>query len=255
MGSSGQVGIQVIARAASILRALENEAVGLSLGEIANKVELPRSTVQRIVGALIDEQLLISATPTSGVKLGPALLRLAGATSQDYTEIIHPFMEQLSSDVNETVDLSVLQDKFAVFVDQVPCNHRLRAVSAVGERFPLHSTACGKMFLAHATSDELDRLLSGRLEATTESTITDIDVLKLELDQVRADGVAYDLDEHTEGISALGAAFRDPIGRLYSLSIPAPSTRFVHNRQQIKNSLLKYRDRIAKALGSVEASK
>jgi IclR family acetate operon transcriptional repressor len=44
--------VQVIARAAAILRALEDEAAGLSLGQIAQRVNLARSTVQRIVAAL-----------------------------------------------------------------------------------------------------------------------------------------------------------------------------------------------------------
>ena len=61
--SDARGGIQVIARAANILRALEGEGEGLSLGEIAARVDLPRSTVQRIVTALADEQLLIAAAP------------------------------------------------------------------------------------------------------------------------------------------------------------------------------------------------
>ena len=42
-------GVQVIARAAQVLRVLEHETEGLSLGEIAGRVDLARSTVQRIV--------------------------------------------------------------------------------------------------------------------------------------------------------------------------------------------------------------
>ena len=63
-------GIQVIARAAAVLRALKDSQTGLSLGQIADRVALPRSTVQRIVAALIDERLLI-ATRAAGVRLGP----------------------------------------------------------------------------------------------------------------------------------------------------------------------------------------
>ena len=63
--------VQVIARAAAILRALENEAAGLSLGQIAQRVNLARSTVQRIVAALEAEKLVIAASPTGRVRLGP----------------------------------------------------------------------------------------------------------------------------------------------------------------------------------------
>jgi len=69
--------IQVITRAISVLRALEGEPEGLSLGQIGERVGLARSTVQRIVEALRAEQFVIAASPTSGVRLGPALILLA----------------------------------------------------------------------------------------------------------------------------------------------------------------------------------
>ena len=79
--------IQVISRAFSVLRALEDEPKGLSLGEIAQRVGLARSTVQRIVEALRSEQFLIAASPTAGVRLGPALVRLAASASVEFDDI------------------------------------------------------------------------------------------------------------------------------------------------------------------------
>src|SRR5271154_7393626 len=67
--------VQVIARAAAILRALEDEAAGLSLGQIAQRVNLARSTVQRIVAALEAEKFLIAASPTGRGRLRPTILR------------------------------------------------------------------------------------------------------------------------------------------------------------------------------------
>ena len=76
--SPREAGIQSIARAAAVLRALERSPSGMSLGEIAAALDLPRSTIQRIVDALKDEGFLIRASPRGGVRLGPMLLRLAG---------------------------------------------------------------------------------------------------------------------------------------------------------------------------------
>jgi len=76
--------VQVIARAASILRALEDENAGLSLGQIAQRVSLARSTVQRIVAALENEKLVIAATPNGRVRLGPTILRLAASVRSDF---------------------------------------------------------------------------------------------------------------------------------------------------------------------------
>src|ERR1700721_1185975 len=86
--------IQVIARAASVLRALEGEQEGLSLAQIAQRVDLARSTVQRIVDALRAEHFLIAATPTSGVRLGPALIRLAASPSGEFAQITGPIIAE-----------------------------------------------------------------------------------------------------------------------------------------------------------------
>src|SRR5689334_12557813 len=79
--------VQVIARAAAILRALEDEAAGLSLGQIAQRVNLARSTVQRIVAALEAEKFLIAASPNGRVRLGPTILRLAASARTDFVAV------------------------------------------------------------------------------------------------------------------------------------------------------------------------
>ncbi len=59
-------GVQAIARAASVLRALGARGQGMSLSEIAAAVDLPRSTVQRLVQALQQERLVETGTPGAG---------------------------------------------------------------------------------------------------------------------------------------------------------------------------------------------
>jgi DNA-binding IclR family transcriptional regulator len=248
----GRQSIQVIARAASVLRSLEGEDEGLSLGQIAQRTGLARSTVQRIVDALSEEHFLIAASPTAGVRLGPALIRLAGSASVEFDQITHPLLMQLSQKVGETVDLSVLKGNSAVFTDQVQGVHRLRAVSAVGETFPLHCSANGKALLSVLPPQKLEKLLRTPLQRFTANTIVDrAELLKL-LESVRRNGVAYDLEEHTEGISAVGAAFLDPIGRVVAISIPVPTTRFKNKRLQslLAQKLLETRALIVEALGA-----
>src|SRR5579863_8683285 len=121
--SAPKQSIQVITRAVTVLRALEGEPEGLSLGQIAQRVGLARSTVQRIVDALRAEQLLIAASPTAGVRLGPALIRLAGSASVEFDHVTRPIIAELSQRLGETVDLSVLKGNSAVFTDQVPGRH------------------------------------------------------------------------------------------------------------------------------------
>ena len=218
--------VQVIARAATILRALEEESTGLSLGQIAQRVNLARSTVQRIVAALECEKLVIAATPTGRVRLGPAILRLAASVRSDFIALARPFLERLSAELHETVDLSTVKKDHLVFIDQVIGSHRLRTVSAVGETFPLHCTANGKAYLAQLSDQAIEKLIGHTYEARTPATITQLDALLKDLAAVRRTGVAFDREEHTQGICAAGVALRDPLGNAVAISVPVPSQRF-----------------------------
>jgi DNA-binding IclR family transcriptional regulator len=117
--ADGKAQIQVLARAAAILRTLEDEDAGLSLGQIAARVNLPRSTVQRIVAALEAETFLIPASAAGGVRLGPALMRLAASVNTGVSAIARPLLLALSEELMETVDISVPRKDQVVFVDEV----------------------------------------------------------------------------------------------------------------------------------------
>jgi DNA-binding IclR family transcriptional regulator len=248
--NSGPRGIQVIARAANILRSLEDEPDGLSLREIADKVGLARSTVQRIVGALVNEQLLIAATPNARVKLGPSLIRLAASANIDVGELLKPYMQDLSRLVEETVDLSVLKGKRAVFINQVAArNRRLQAVSHIGDAFPLHCTANGKALMATLPDPDRDKYLKTKLEKYTPNTITDVKQLITVIEDFQQNLVAIDREEHTEGICAVGTSFNDPFGQVLALSVPIPTHRFAQVESGVSQALLECRSAIILALG------
>jgi IclR family transcriptional regulator, acetate operon repressor len=218
--------VQVIARAATILRALEEENAGLSLGQIAQRVNLARSTVQRIVSALEIEKLVIAATPNGRVRLGPTILRLAASVRSDFLALARPFIVKLSEELHETVDLSTVKKDHLVFIDQVIGPQRLRTVSAVGETFPLYCTANGKAYLAQLDDTKIEALIGRSFEPRTPKTIMRLDTLLEELKAVRRNGVAYDREEHTLGVCAVGVALQDPLGNAVAISVPVPTQRF-----------------------------
>lgn len=225
--------VQVIARAAAILRALEDEAAGLSLGQIAQRVNLARSTVQRIVAALEAEKFLIAASPNGRVRLGPTILRLAASARTDFVAVSRPYLTQLSSELKETVDLSVVMKDHLVFIDQVIGSQRLRTVSAVGETFPLYCTANGKAYLAGLDDAAIARLIGTSYEQRTPRTLTRLDDLLQDLKNVRKTGVAIDREEHALGICAAGVVTRDPAGNIVAISVPVPAQRFYKNQRHI----------------------
>ena len=230
-------GIQVVARAAAILRICKNAPAGLSLGAIADQAALPRSTVQRIVAALAAEGMLLSGRDAGSIRLGPALHALGQATRYDVIEIAHPHLKRLSEDTGETVDLAVLRRDHLMFVDQIVGLQRLRAVSAVGERFPLHCTANGKAALALLDDAEIAQLCAAGLERYTDATLVTLSALRKEIARIRKAGLASDRQEHSPGISAISTAFRDPGGVIYAISIPMPSVRFDHRAAEFGPAL------------------
>jgi DNA-binding IclR family transcriptional regulator len=246
---TGPTGIQVIARAADILRALQSAPAGLSQAEVGERVGLARSTIHRLLNALENEGLVESSGPRGRYRLGPEVGRMADAARRGLLSSIHPLLEKLSQEVNETVDLSVLDRDQATFVDQVVAPHRLRAVSSVGESFLLHCTANGKAFLAGMTPRDLARATSGSLARLTAHTVTDPVALHQELQRVRAEGIAYDREEHTEGICAVGAAIRGLAGVPVAVSIPLPAQRFYGREQFLRDALLGWIAEAERALG------
>src|SRR6266487_3047764 len=133
-------GVQVIARAAELLRELQASPGGLAQAELAARVGLARSTVHRILTALEAEGLVLSRTRRGRYRLGPEFVRLAEGARHGLVAEIRPFLDKLS-------------------LEQVETPQRLRAVSAVGASFPLHCTANGKAVLATLPADELAALL------------------------------------------------------------------------------------------------
>ena len=240
--------IAVISRAIAVLKACEALGPGLSLGAIALQVGLPRSTVQRIVRSLVVGGFLVSDGRARSVALGPDLLAMGAKNAGSVFEKAQPFLKNLAEATGETVDLARFNRDHMIFITQVAGAHRLRAVSAVGDVFPMHCTANGKAALALLNDRQFSVALNGKLDKFTHNTLTRLPLLMKDLAGIRASGVATDLEEHTLGISALGAAFTDKARQIYAVSIPIPAVRFQAKRANCQRLLLAAVDEIAKAL-------
>lgn len=235
--------VQVINRAAAILRALR-EAGSLNLSELARTVGLARSTVFRIVSTLEAENLVTNSGPGGQIQLGTELVWLGAAVRSDLRHELRPFLEELSDRVDETVNLGVLEGDHLLFLDQVARPKRLLAVSDVGMKFPLHCTSTGKILIAHLSDEELEHIIPARLKSFTPNTLKTRQELILELQDVRASGVAYDREEHTLGICALSVLVNGPMNSTAALSMPLPSVRFYGQEKKLTTELLKSRETI-----------
>jgi DNA-binding IclR family transcriptional regulator len=242
-------GVQLISRAAQILRAL-GDSTGLSLAGIAESVGLARSTVHRIVLALEAERL-VSCNGPGQYRLGPEILHLAESCKMDLIRDVHPYIVRLSRELDETVDLSMRSGHLVMVVDQVVALRRLRAEAALGRSFPLHCTASGKAILA-ALPDEIGQALVSRsLEAFTPRTITNRAELQKQIVQVRKTGIAYDREELSVGLCAIGSCLNLGNGDLIAVSIPVPAGRFCGQEDHLSRALSRLLAEISSSFPSV----
>ncbi len=239
-------GIQVIARAAAILRALKEQNSGMSLGQIADRIDLPRSTVQRIVAALEDERLVMSSGNGGGIRLGPELLSLGIATRYNIVEQCRPYLEALQQRTGETVDLAVMRGRHMVFLDQVQGSGRLRTSSSIGEKFPITTTANGRACLA--LIDRAEAQVFAQQEWAEFGIEDHWEKMEKQLDEIKRSNIAYDLNDHTTGISAIGFAFRDSLQDVHAISMPIPSSRYAEKSAEVVAAMTETRSEILRDL-------
>ena len=231
-------GIQSIARAASVLRALGRQQHGMSLGEIALAVGLPRSTVQRLVQALQQERLVeVGGLAGPGVRLGPALAELAGTIRLDVVRLARPHLQVLFNALRETVDISQAQGREVQFLDQIVSDRELRAVPRKDASLSLHCMANGKALLAAMSDADVTSLMGSALAPATRRSITTLPALLAELAEVRCSGFAYDREELSEGICAVGVGVSAG-SRHYAVSVAVPEQRFEPALPALRAALL-----------------
>jgi len=238
-------GVQVLSRAASILKALESNREGLTIAEIAMVTELPRPTVQRIVLSLQQDGLMCSTGRGKRFGLGPDLLRLALSVHLDIATVIQPVMEILSIEIQETVNLLAQNGRTAVCVMQTCFVHELQVAPKIGNELPLHASASGKAILAAMSEETAKKVLgSGRWERLTQNTVSRWEDLVPELDNVRITGIATDIEEHTYGVAALAIPLTTLCGKLHALAVPAPIQRLQKKQLAIERALRRTKKQI-----------
>ena len=246
-GGQRRIGVQVIARAAEICRQLATATDGLTTGELVDRVGLTRPTVYRILRALVDEDFVRQVEP-GRFAVGPAFMVIAGSTYRGLRHDMRPFMRALSDETGETIDLAMLDNGEALFVDQFVAVRGLRVVAHMGARLPLHCTASGKALLAMLSEEETDRLLSRPLQKYTPNTVTDAAALADEIATVRTTGVAYDREEYVMGVCAVATPVRDAVGAQGALTVELPAGHFFGHEEAIVDALLRHRDNADRAL-------
>jgi DNA-binding IclR family transcriptional regulator len=244
-------GVQSVDRAITILDVLARHGeVGVT--ELAAELSVHKSTAFRLVSTLEGRGLVEQTGERGKYRLGVGLLRLAGATTArlDVVQEARPICKSLAASTGETVNIAVLSESSALYLDQVAGSSALQPHNWVGQHIPLHATSNGKVLLSSLTAERLDEVLHG-LPAYTELTITKRSALRGELDIVREQDYAVAVDELEVGLTAVASPIRNAHGDVIaSLSVSGPTFRLGPEKlDQVVPLLLQAAEEISHRLG------
>jgi IclR family KDG regulon transcriptional repressor len=204
-----------VARSFAVIELLSDVPQGLSIREIAERLGVPLSTTHGIVKTMLSLDYLARSSDWL-VRLGPKLVQIAAkvASESSLLAAARSVMDHVAALCGETINLVVLEGSDVVIVQQAVGSGPLRVTHALGVRCSAHSAASGKAILSLLSDEELDQLYPmSDLLALTPNTVTDKSVLKRELVVARESLVASSCQESDLGVSTVGSAIRDSLGR------------------------------------------
>ena len=227
---------------------------GLTYSEILAALDVPKSTVHRILKELT-ELGYIAFNPETKRYFGSLRLAALGAEVMSNFQLrdhIRPHLLELHRETDHTTNFGILDGIQGVFVDKIESkDFGIKLFSEIGKTFPLHCTGLGKVLLAYSPPGTIEQLVQQPLQSMTEKTITDVGQLKKEMAVIRNNGYALDNEEITRGIICLAAPVFGFDKRLAgAVSITFPS--YIGNDRGIKPEIAaikKHATLISRSLG------
>jgi len=235
--------MKTIEKTLDILEVFLKQKGEIGIVELGNLSGFNISAVHRIASTLVRRGYLSQQRKGEKYSLSPKLLQFSSVIRERMKigDVALPYLLKLNKLVDETVNLAVLDDNGAVFIEVVESSHYLRTFPQLGAKEPLHCTGVGKVFLAHLRDEELERFLNSKgLPDYTENTITDVSKLKQELSIIKREGTAIDNEEFEPGVKCVASPIKDANGNVgAAVSISAPSARLHSERVEELKPLVK----------------
>jgi DNA-binding IclR family transcriptional regulator len=230
-------------RALDILEAFINNKNGMTLNEISNKIDLPPSTVYRLVMTLANRKFLERDSESKKFYLGSQLNRLVNLShigaNEHLKKIAQPLMKKAFDKCNENITLYIRDDDCKLCIEKFESTRSLRHVIDIGDRVTMDKGAVGKVLLAFL--DDTERKKFEREGWPTAET----------LDKVKANGYAISVGEREEGLIGIAAPIRNSSGDVIAaVSMSGPSIRFMDESISEKiNMVVCLGKEISEALG------
>lgn len=221
--------VRALDKAVSILETLSGCDGDIDLASLSKMMRIPKSTLLRLLSTLRANNLVRQDEETKRYSLGLGLVALGKAAEKSFnlSEVIHPFLVELTEKTGETASLTMLEGSHAVYIDQVVSTSMIRGQPRIGLSLDLHCSSGGKVLLSALSDEKINSIiLKGPLAQKTVKTITDVEKLRKEIERVRELGYAVDDEEVESGGRCIGAPLKDEHGNVVAaISVMGPTTR------------------------------
>lgn len=249
--------VKSVSRALDIIAIVGMKKGGLGVTEIANQIDINKSSVFRTLSTLVQYGYIEQDSETGKYKLGYKFLDISSKLleSIDLRTEAKPFLQELENKTNEVIHLVVYDQGEVVYIEKLEGNETLRTHSKVGKRAPMHCTSVGKAILAHLPEKDVLTIMERKgMPFHTAHTFTKIEVLLEELNQVRNRGYSLDLEENEYGITCIAAPVFDHQGNaVAAVSISGPTTRMTKERlNQLGPIMIQTSQQLSARLGHVK---
>ncbi|MFC4670927.1 IclR family transcriptional regulator [Seohaeicola nanhaiensis] len=234
MPETGVASVQTIGRASMVLKVLsESSSDGMRLSDVAMAVGLGKSTVSRLLRALIDVGYVETDELGKRYRLGYCLFNLGNAARRFHIiELARPALARLAEVTNDTIFLSLRDGDQAHCVDRQTGAYPIRTLTlSVGDRRPLGVGAGSLALLAFEPEAEVERIIATSHEARRPFTGFGDDALRAMVSDARARGFAFNDGHIVSAMNAVGVPVMDQNGRVAAaLSVAAIRERMTAPR-------------------------
>lgn len=217
-------------RALEIVEVVARARGPVSVAELMEELGLPKPTLHRIVGLLLDEGYLLRQIGSRKLVVGPRVLRIGinAMTQSDDRGARRAILQGVADETGETVNLSIPDGDRMVYVERIETDWPLRLQFAIGSRVPMHCTAAGKLYLSQLPQDQRHSMIrTMTLTRHTPNTITDPVALEAAVNVIGRQSLGLDEEELLQGMVAIAVPVTDRDGTMIAaVAVQAPVARF-----------------------------
>jgi DNA-binding IclR family transcriptional regulator len=231
-----------VEKAFKILDCFSSSNTELGVTELAQKMGTNKSAVYRMLATMVALDVIQQNPDNDKYRLGLKLFELGQRVSinKNFINKARPYMEELVKRADETAHLAIYKNHSVYFLDKVEGPHDLQINTQIGSKKQLYCTGLGKIMLAFGAPNYKALIQNMSLDAITDNTITSKSKLISEIERIKKEGFALDMEENEVGLICVAVpVFNRNNEFIAAISNSGPTARFNESKIQNYTDVLK----------------